>query len=87
MGRSYRGDHIRDHVVRATVVGLAARYDSDWGNPFALGTGPGRKTRWWFREDTYAALRAYVDLTVQYRFHLVGDNRARGIFVGLSAAY
>ena len=86
-GRSYRVNQISDHLVMTPFVGLAANYDSYFGNPFALGTGPGLNTRFWFREDTYAALRSYVDLTVQYRFHLVGDNRARGIFVGLSAAY
>jgi tetratricopeptide (TPR) repeat protein len=86
-GRSFRLDPISDRVVVTPFLALGGGYNNLLATPNALGTGPGVAVRWWFREDKYTAPMSYVDLNVQYRFKLAGDNRARGVFVGFTAAY
>ncbi|PWV83643.1 NfrA family protein [Phyllobacterium myrsinacearum] len=87
LGRSFRMDSIDDHLVLTPFVAVAANFDSDLANEFALGAGPGLNARYWFREDKYRAPMSYVDLTVQYRVRVAGDDRAGGVFAGLSVAY
>ncbi len=86
-GRSFRMDGVSDRLVLTPFLGVAANFDSDYATSFALGAGPGVNARYWFREDKYTAPRSYVDVTLQYRFHLAGDNRAQGIFAGISTSY
>lgn len=86
-GRSYRMDSISDHLVLTPFLGVAPSYDSNYSTAFALGAGPGIDARYWFREDKYTAPMSYVDFTLQYRFGLVGGDRAQGIFAGINFAY
>jgi hypothetical protein len=87
IGRSFRVDAISDRLVLTPFLALGGAYDSLLATPAALGAGPGVALRWWFREDKYTAPLSYVDLNVQYRFKLAGDDRARGVFVGLTLAF
>ena len=49
--------------------------------------GVGISTRYWFRDSKYDAPRSYVDLSVQYRLRITGDDRARGVFFGAIYSY
>jgi hypothetical protein len=65
-----------------------AEYASDSpGDNTSAGAGPGVSLRRWFREDVYNAPRSYWDLTVQYRFHLGGDDRMKGLYVNGLLSY
>jgi tetratricopeptide (TPR) repeat protein len=87
IGRSFRVDAISDRLVVTPFLALGSSYDSVFATPNALGAGPGVGLRWWFRGDKYTAPMSYVDLNVQYRFKLAGDDRARGVFVGLTLSF
>jgi tetratricopeptide (TPR) repeat protein len=87
LGESFRLDPISDKLVATPFLALGGSYDSSFADPGALGAGPGFALRYWFREDVYAAPRSYVDLNLQYRFKLAGDNRARGVFAGMTVSY
>jgi hypothetical protein len=87
IGRSFRLDPISDRAAVTPFLALGGGYNNLLATPNALGAGPGVAIRWWFREDTYSAPKSFVDLNVQYRFKLAGDNRARGVFVGFTIAY
>ena len=87
LGRSFRLDAISDRLVATPFIALGGSYDSLFATPSALGAGPGISIRWWFREDKYTAPMSFIDLNVQYRFKLAGDDRARGVFVGLTLAF
>ncbi|MEO6292638.1 MAG: hypothetical protein ABIO88_08455, partial [Burkholderiaceae bacterium] len=41
----------------------------------------GVSLRYWFNEDRYNAPRSYMDLSLQYRGRISGDDRAKGVFV------
>jgi tetratricopeptide (TPR) repeat protein len=67
---------------------LAAEYSSnDPSEDFSAGIGAGVSLRQWFREDVYHAPRSYVDLTLQYRARLAGDDRLRGPYVNMLLSY
>jgi Bacteriophage N adsorption protein A C-term len=87
LGRSFRIDAISDRLVATPFLAFGGSYDSLFATPSAVGAGPGLSIRWWFREDKYTAPMSFIDLNVQYRFKLAGDNRARGVFVGLTLAF
>ena len=87
LGRSFRADEPDDHLVLTPFVGIVANYDSELANEYALGGGPGIHARYWFREDKYTAPMSYVDLTFQYRWKLDGDERAKGVFAGITLNY
>ena len=87
LGRSFRLDPISDRVVVTPFLALGGGYNNLLATPNALGAGPGVALRWWFRESTYTAPKSYVDLNLRYRIKLAGDDRARGVFVGLTFAY
>jgi hypothetical protein len=87
IGRSFRLDAISDRVAVTPFLALGGGYNNLLATPNALGAGPGVAVRWWFREDKYSAPKSYVDLNVQYRLKLAGDDRARWIFVGFTFAY
>lgn len=59
---------------------IAADYDSLLPRPHSSGAGGGVTLRQWFRGDAQTAPRSYVDLTLQYRAHLSGDQRGKGLF-------
>jgi adsorption protein A len=65
----------------------AVEYDSSAAQRTSAGAGPGVSLRHWFREDRYNAPRSYVDVTLQYRAHLAGDNRAKGLFINTIVNY
>ncbi len=66
---------------------LNANYDDLLAQRSTVGIGPGVNLRYWFREDTYHAPRSFLDLNVQYRFAIAGDDRSNGIFAGLFLSY
>jgi tetratricopeptide (TPR) repeat protein len=77
-----------DGRTTASVFGsVGSNYDSALATSEAIGAGPGLSVRHWFRETAYAAPRSFVDLTVEYRFRLAGDDRAEGLFATLSVNY
>jgi len=86
-GESFRIDGVADGLVLTPHVALGGRYDNVYGAPWALGIGPGIAGRLWFRGDDYHAPRSFVDVSVQYRFHLAGGQNARGLFAQISIAY
>jgi tetratricopeptide (TPR) repeat protein len=87
LGRSFRADAVSDHLVGTPFLVVGGAYDDTLATPGAVGAGAGFSLRYWFREDKYAAPRSYVDLNVQYRFKIAGDDRARGVFASLTIAY
>ncbi|WP_034990774.1 NfrA family protein [Beijerinckia mobilis] len=86
-GESFRIDGVADGLVLTPHVALGGRYDNVYGTPWALGIGPGIAGRLWFRGDDYHAPHSFVDVSVQYRFHLAGGQNARGLFAQISVAY
>lgn len=86
-GHAFRMDALSDRLVLWPYLALGGGYDTALATPFALGAGPGVTMRYWFNEDEYTAPRSYLDLTMQYRFKLAGDDRAEGIFAGAFLSY
>ncbi|MFG1269989.1 tetratricopeptide repeat protein [Xanthobacter sp. DSM 14520] len=86
-GHAWRLDALSDHLVLWPYLAIGGGYDTGYATPFALGAGPGATLRYWFNEDEYTAPRSYLDLTLQYRFKLAGDDRAEGIFAGAFLSY
>lgn len=86
-GHAFRMDALSDRLVLWPYLAIGGGYDTAFATPFALGAGPGLTARYWFNEDEYAAPRSYLDLTMQYRFKLAGDDRAEGIFAGAFLSY
>ena len=87
LGRSFRADTVSDHLVGTPFLVVGGAYDDTLGTPGAVGAGAGFSLRYWFRENKYEAPRSYVDLNVQYRFKIAGDDRARGVFASVTIAY
>ncbi len=87
LGRSYRLDPLSDRIVFTPFLAIGGAYDSVLATPGALGAGPGANMRFWFREGLYEAPQSYVDLTLQYRFRLAGDERAQGVFASAFLSY
>jgi adsorption protein A len=85
-GRSYLiGSDNRTVLYPHAVAAL--EYDSAAAQRTSAGAGPGVSLRHWFREDKYNAPRSYFDVTLQYRAHLSGDNRAKGLFINTILNY
>lgn len=87
VGRSFRLDALSDRLVATPFVGISQSYDSSLATAEALGAGPGIALRYWFREDTYNAPRSYVDASIRYHARLTGDDRAEGVFGGITFYY
>ena len=68
-------------------VSAAADYDSTAVQQNSAGIGPGVNSSRWFREDPEHAPRSYFELSLQYRFRLVGAQRAKGVFLILTMTY
>ncbi|WP_321795423.1 NfrA family protein [Caballeronia sp. J97] len=87
LGRTYRVDSLspRLTVFPHAVVGMD--YDSAVDHSVPVGVGAGVAARYWFRGGPYDAPRSFVDLAVQYRFRVAGDDRARGVFFGAVFSY
>jgi len=87
MGRTFRMDSYSPKWTVFPYLVLGADYDSSINHSIPLGAGAGISTRYWFRDSQYDAPRSYVDLSVQYRLKISGDERARGVFFGAVFAY
>ena len=87
VGKSYRLAGEGRTVAFPHAV-VAAEYNSLLPtDKLSVGAGPGVSVRHWFREDRYAAPRSYVDFSLEYRFRLSGDDRARGLFLTSLISY
>lgn len=86
VGKSYRMPGEGKTVVFPHAV-AAAEYNSLLVDKLSVGAGPGVSVRHWFREDKYAAPRSYVDVSLQYRFRVSGDERAKGLFLTSLISY
>ncbi|PBJ23255.1 hypothetical protein BSG18_22030 [Pseudomonas ogarae] len=95
VGRSYAIGGTGSRWVAFPHVVAAIDYDSkmksEAGGGFssgdAGGIGIGNNVRYWFREDAYNAPRSYVDLSLQYRARVFGEDRAKGVFARLTYSY
>lgn len=95
IGRSLRLDAISPTLVVFPHAVLAADYDARMrsetdgeGRPgTAGGAGLGVGLRYWMRETPYRAPQSYLDLTVQYRDRIFGDDRAEGLVARLTYAW
>jgi tetratricopeptide (TPR) repeat protein len=86
-GRSFRLDQISSNLVFFPHAVVAASYDDSFANRQAYSAGAGGSLRYWFGETKYMAPPSYLELTLQYRFRLAGDQRAQGIFAQTSLNY
>jgi Flp pilus assembly protein TadD len=82
LGRTYRMDRYSPRWTVFPYAVIGASYDSSVDRSIPVGAGVGVSTRFWFRDSRYDAPRSYVDLSLQYRLRLAGDDRARGFFFG-----
>lgn len=86
-GRSFRLDGVDSRLVVFPHLTLNSDYNSLNDARAATGFGPGVSLRYWFREDAYHAPRSYVDVSLQYRVKVAGDERARGFFLTTTLSY
>lgn len=86
-GHSFRLDGISNRLVLTPFLAIGGGYDSSLATPEALGAGAGLNLRYWFRETRYTAPMSSVDINVQYRARLGGDDRAQGVFAGITLSY
>ncbi|MFM0735145.1 bacteriophage N4 adsorption protein A [Paraburkholderia sediminicola] len=87
LGRTFRMDRYSPKWTVFPYAVIGADYDSSVDHSIPLGAGVGISTRYWFRDSKYDAPRSYVDLSVQYRLRITGDDRARGVFFGAIYSY
>lgn len=87
LGRTFRMDRYSPKWTVFPYAVIGADYDSSVDHSIPLGAGVGISTRYWFRDSKYDAPRSYVDLSVQYRLKITGDDRARGVFFGAIYSY
>jgi adsorption protein A len=86
-GRSFRLDGMNTRLVVFPHLTLNTDYNSLNQQRSATGIGPGVNLRYWFREDAYHAPRSYVEVSLQYRLKISGDERARGFFMSTTLSY
>ncbi|MDR6410551.1 UNVERIFIED_ORG: Flp pilus assembly protein TadD [Burkholderia sp. 1595] len=87
LGRTFRMDSYSPKWTVFPYAVIGADYDSSVNHSIPFGAGVGISTRYWFRDSQYDAPRSYVDLSVQYRLKIAGDERARGVFFGMIYSY
>jgi len=87
VGRTFRMDRYTPKWTVFPYAVIGADYDSNIDHSFPLGAGVGVSTRYGFRDSKYDVPRSYVDLSVQYRLKIAGDDRARGVFFGTIYSY
>ena len=83
-GRSFRMGDADSRLVLFPHAVVGVDYNSARtaaGYNGAAGAGVGIALRRWFREDRYNAPRSYLDLSLQYRARLAGDERGKGVFL------
>src|SRR5471030_671298 len=86
-GRTFRIDSISPKLTVFPYAVLGADYDSSIDHRVPAGAGVGVSTRYWMRDSAYDTPRSFVDLSVQYRWHITGDDRSRGLFFGAIYSY
>jgi len=89
-GRSFRMGEADGRLVLYPHAVLGVDYNSartSAGYNGAAGAGIGIGVRYWFREDRYNAPRSYIDLSLQYRARLMGDERGKGTFLRASLVF
>ena len=86
-GRTYRIDRVSPNWTVFPYAVIGADYDSSIDRSVPIGAGVGFSTRYVFRESKYDAPRSYLDLSLQYRLRLAGDDRARGVFFDTVFSY
>jgi tetratricopeptide (TPR) repeat protein len=87
VGRSFRMDGISNRLVLTPFLSVGGGYDSLLDTPEAVGAGAGLNLRYWFRESKHTAPMSFIDINVQYRAKLAGDDRAQGAFAGITVSY
>ena len=87
LGRTYRLDRFSPRWTVFPYAVIGADYDTSVDHSIPFGAGVGVSTRYWFRDSKYDAPRSYVDLSIQYRWRIAGDDRARGVFFGAIYSY
>jgi Flp pilus assembly protein TadD len=89
VGRSFRLDAISPKLVVFPHAVLGADYNSGFSTnaKSAIGAGVGVNLRHWFNEDKYNAPRSYLDVSLQYRGRISGDDRAKGVFLRATLSY
>ena len=86
-GRTYRLDRISPRLTVFPYALAGAEYDSTINQTVPLGAGVGVTARYGFRDGKYDTLRSSVELSIQYRWKVTGDDRARGVFCSALFAY
>ncbi|WP_321855528.1 NfrA family protein [Paraburkholderia tropica] len=86
-GRTWRLDRISPKLTVFPYGVIGMDYDSSINHSVPVGMGVGVSTRYWFRDTFYDSPRSYVDVSVQYRWRLTGDDRAGGVFFGAVLSY
>ncbi|QDQ81106.1 NfrA family protein [Paraburkholderia megapolitana] len=86
-GRTFRMDRYSPKWTVFPYAVIGADYDSTVDHSIPLGAGIGISTRYWMRDSMYDTPRSYIDLSVQYRLKITGDDRARGVFFGATYSY
>ena len=89
VGRSFRlvQSHPTLVVFPHVVLGADRNTGYEAGHENAVGAGIGVGLRYWFNSDKYNAPRSYLDSSLQYRGHLGGDDRAKGVLFRLTLSY
>ncbi|WP_322045346.1 NfrA family protein [Paraburkholderia sp. J67] len=86
-GRTFRIDAIDPRLTVFPHLVAGADYDSAIDHSVPVGIGAGVAARFWFRGSRYDAPRSFVDVSVQYRVRVAGDDRAKGVFFGATFSY
>lgn len=86
-GRTYRIDRISPRVTVFPFAVAGADYDTTVDRSVPIGAGVGVSARYAFRDGKYDALRSSIELSIQYRWKVTGDDRARGVFCGAVLSY
>ncbi|WP_150131442.1 NfrA family protein [Caulobacter mirabilis] len=86
-GRAGRSFRIGERSVLTPYAVVRADYDNGLSNKDAIGAGAGLAWRHWFRETPYTAPASFIELSLDYRARLSGDDRAEGTFVTFSLSY
>ncbi|PLZ04497.1 bacteriophage N4 adsorption protein A [Burkholderia sp. WAC0059] len=86
-GRTWRLDGISPKLTVFPYGVIGADYDSSVDRSIPVGIGVGFSTRYWFRDSFYDSPRSYLDVSLQYRWRVVGDTRGGGVFFGTVLSY
>jgi tetratricopeptide (TPR) repeat protein len=68
-------------LVTTPFLSATAQHDSAEDQEDTTAAGAGVATRYWFRETSYRAPASWVELSLQHRFRLSGDDRSEGTFL------